>query len=888
MADNRRATDLWRQRRPAGTTGPKGTGRGRSAWLWGLALLLAMAGGLVGWMLLVRPPPRPLFLSIAVTEYRDRAWPANPWAGQDSEALRRHFGADSVQAFQSQERELILRELGQLADRSRDEGQRPVAVHLSALAVARDRVPYLLPGDARPDQPLTWIALEDLLQPLRKMTAPRLLVLDLRPVVDARLGVLADEVSGALDATLRRLEQANDLPFPVLVVYHPGGVPVSARELRQGLFGFGLARGLAGAADGWNEARALDGRVSALEWAAYGQETAERTGFGLKATRYGPTADFPLLPVPATGVPGPPELAEADPYPEWLTNAWRERDRWRQEGAHLRLPRTFRHLEATALWAEQLWLGGGDIAAQNTLAEEVRELQARKKAHAEAAPAVRSVAQARQLGLKHEAEAAKALAPLLARFKTLIATPAEKTEKVESPRALQQALWDKPPEPAPYDSVASAVLAAALEFDEPTPDQLQLLASTLEGFRPPPPHAEAALLRFLGRLSPNVLKLWEPGTVRLVLRTTLAAEQAAAADPRSLPWVRQELAEADALRRAAVFGTEPKTGLVRGESTARQHAREKLAEATRKYVAVRDAANALGQGFAQLDEARSVLPALAAFVPPDELIAQEVDKLWSAAVAEAGALQKLLAPPTEPALPDAEKLNQHALNLKVRLAELTAQFVPAPSAGPRELARWLEWPGWPAAERSRLVTRLANGSSLLAREVLRKWPTAPSSEPQRSAPAGPDPAAALRRARRALDLLRLVNDPELPALEKDFAAAGGAAGSGGRLAQEIRRGWAERLPQRYRAAPDLRQQAALGWAVQSFDLPALPRSGDPFPRDAEAVLRARLAREFHHWLGESRYQAEANAARALEGNAAALDYAKALDNLAREHLDWPP
>src|SRR5690606_15662270 len=137
MAEARNPQDLWRHRgaahtgAPAGAAPPEAPRRG----LRGLGLAAAMpavAGVGVALRRFLSEPPRPLFLSIAVSEYQDRNLPPNPWAQQDGDALRALFPEDSVQAFQSQERHLIVAELARLVERttlSPDSG-RPVVVHL--------------------------------------------------------------------------------------------------------------------------------------------------------------------------------------------------------------------------------------------------------------------------------------------------------------------------------------------------------------------------------------------------------------------------------------------------------------------------------------------------------------------------------------------------------------------------------------------------------------------------------------------------------------------------------------------------------------------------------------------------------------------------------------
>src|SRR5205085_9411780 len=103
------------------------------------------------------------FISIAVTEYEK--YPPNPFGQQDGSALRDTFGGDAVKPFQAQERGKIMEQLNYWADRTgeaEDKG-RPMVVHLTALAVAREGTVRLLPGKASPDSTDSWLPLADVL-----------------------------------------------------------------------------------------------------------------------------------------------------------------------------------------------------------------------------------------------------------------------------------------------------------------------------------------------------------------------------------------------------------------------------------------------------------------------------------------------------------------------------------------------------------------------------------------------------------------------------------------------------------------------------------------------------------------------------------------------------
>src|SRR5262249_6796317 len=178
---------------------------------------------------------------VAVTEYTNPNYPPNPWAQQDSDALRGLFGSDSEQAFGGQEKHLLLQKLDDLAQRtakSPDSG-RPVVIHLTSLGVAYGGKVHLLPGSADPATPSSWLPLDSVLTALGRGNSPRLLLLDVgRPAADARLGILNDDVSTALDAELTAADSAGKLPFFVLTSCGPGQFSQTSPELRRSVFGY--------------------------------------------------------------------------------------------------------------------------------------------------------------------------------------------------------------------------------------------------------------------------------------------------------------------------------------------------------------------------------------------------------------------------------------------------------------------------------------------------------------------------------------------------------------------------------------------------------------------------------------------------------------------------
>ena len=889
MAGDRDPRDLWKHRdghAPARReTGAPVIGRKAARAFVALAVLLALAGVVVGLLFYLRPPPRPVFVSIAVTEYADRNWPVNPFARQDGDALRERFGSDSVQAFQSQERALVLAELNRLADatrRSEDAG-RPVVVHLSALGLVHAGRVHLLPGTARANEPSTWLPLGEVLQALRRAEGPRLLLLDVRPFADARLGVLAEDVADAVHAELTKAAEAGELPYRVLASCGPGQVPQASPELRHSVFGFFLEQGTRGHADGWNAAGHRDDRVSALELAAYARAQvarwAELHGAPPQTpTLYGQGSDFTLVALEGGTPPPLPDPEPADEYPPWLPKGWQERDAWLADGSHRRTPRTFRHLEAILLRAEERWLGGSDLGAvQRDLETEMGELQKQKQSYAPPPMPIRSIVAAARQKPKAEPDAAQ-MAVLRKLLETIKATPAPDPKALPE---LAKPLWAKPPEAEPFDAVAAAIFAAAVEINDPTVEQLRALNMVARGFEPPPKHAELMALRFLAEQDPKLFQRWSrdkdgAGTARLVLRATQLGERAAAIDGRCLPWLSKALADADARRREGIVK------LVSGGTTVREEARSQLAECLREYQRIVDAAKTLEQGFFQFDESLGLLPGLAGHPPLTDPADPNPDAAWAGTVAETRALFGLLAPPATPGFPPTAELGQHDTDLRVRRVRLLESYAVPPAIPPAEIRRWLDSPVWPADQRSRLAAKARDAAHQLAKEALRRAASLPVQLDVPAANRPSPPALAARRARRALDALALAGLDEVAEMEPLYAraSAGNDPGAWRELGERIGAAWSVRLPERYRTATDPAARERIGRFVHPFDLAALPSTGDPFPRDPTPGLRRAAELAFVQWLGEQRYRRDARALRAVQDNPAAAAYAKALDELA--------
>ncbi len=344
-----------------------------------LFALLLIAGAVIGMIVFwPKPPAEPLFVSVPVGEYHDPSWPVNPWSRQDAEALAGCFPGRASTAYDSQERDRFRALLGRIAGTVHDGGtgqagdgaKRPLVLHVTALAAVRDGKVYLLPGDARPADPGSWVPADEVLDAVEKSPAPhKLLLLDLaHPTADPFTGPLRDDAPAALDKLLKDRQKAG-LKFWVLTSCAPDETSLPADPERCSGFAFYLAEGLRGAADGYQDgkpdAKDRDKRVTVRELARF---TAARVARWARIAHdrrqtpqlYGPAdeakTDFPLTyhPLDRPGPANPP-----DPYPGWLVEGWQFRDKQRAAGADRGMPQALARLTAGLERAEEAWLRSG-------------------------------------------------------------------------------------------------------------------------------------------------------------------------------------------------------------------------------------------------------------------------------------------------------------------------------------------------------------------------------------------------------------------------------------------------------------------------------------------------------------------------------------------------
>ncbi len=887
MAKSDRPRDSWR----AGVGGTARPAHGRAdtggakRWVIAAFLVAALGGAIAGLFVFLRSDPKPVVLVLPISQYKHADWPANPYAESDARGFFESFPDSGAPAFPDQEKARIVGAIQQLVDESRSKSSgRPIAVYINALAVARNGMPYILPGDADPDDDSTWLPVDDVLALLGKASVPRVLILDLRSVSSPRSILATDDLNETLKSRLSGRNRPDD-DLWILTANTPSDGPTLLRPVRRSAFGLSVAQGVGGRADGWNADNSTNAKVSLQEFGQYARRaTLIATGGEQRPELFGPAGDFPLAQVLPGGPKPLPESIDAEPYPAWLQASRIERDAWTNDGLHRRARRILNHHATVAARSEDAWYAGTDPTAirdrheptSKKLSDAARAfpaIQPPKKSHARWSAAPGSAAL--------EASATALIRPYLSKIQS--DEPMKKEDLQMAVLAARGALDAKAAE-IPPEAIQGAILTTVWNLKTPSHDQVFRAAALLATMPAANRFAESIVVSWIAGLPPEQVREWEQaeaGAILSLLLLSKSTEQALAIDARSLPWLQKELDRLDADRwNALVLLGSPDSG-PRDFRTAK-----KLVDSTRIDTdKVRDAGGRLKVCFTEIDEGRAVLADLAAAYPhnlapsPPAIASQ-----WDGLVEQYLKIRVLVQPPTGPGLPKLDELAQATRSFDVYRTNLMSLRIGAEDTDPKRLESALRWPWLRATERDALRQRHADASQAVAQRILDRWPTTPQAEiaPKPSAASIPDET--LRDLRIAADLLAMANaagSEKWPAQARALTWAN--KGELQTFARTMRLAGRKPFANQYRAA-GLEQRAESGWAVHPDDVPAVPP--DAGLANPEPALRRQREIEFARWLGR-RYALEAGELRGVKDKAC-RDAAEELDALAGAYRNWNP
>lgn len=885
-----------------------------------VAFILTLLGIFVGLLSWLKSAPSPFFVPLFITEYESRLVPINSQANPDREALRAgaYFPRTDENAFASQERHLFIQELASLKSRSR---QRSLVVYICAFASSNDSGDVMLyPADYRPDNPTSSVSLRQMLRYVYESPAPRkLLVLDImRPVAHGRLGVLEDDVAGRAKEVID--QELKNLPDParlglVFCSCSPGQVSLNSEDLGRSVFGYYFEQGLRGWSEGYGPDHERDGRIGLPELAEFVKQRVDRWAIRNRNTRQTPlllgvaSADgFQLLALQHGEAQPRSDAPEIAPYPPWLLDGWKLRDRWLADPHYQIDPRIMRQLEATLLRVEQEWRGGIDITrVQNDLKDRLEQL----KSQAELArglmpqPQPRSLALAFALGQKPDRTVSKDLQDLL----TTVEQQAREMKPEEAEKAkpkLAQAFLEKIKNKTHFD-LAWAAFELIADEANPSRDVIRFLDQLLLRQQPQPRYVETWFLHRLAGLTDQFSNdTWPGQIIHRALDVVRKGEQAVV-DPRSLAWVQGELQEAAQVRYDA------EVLLFARGYVPLDAADQLLRKANDAYDVLLSHEQIIQRAYTIRDQATAFLPASTGVL--ERFPSHE--KQWHSAIEATVELGEVLMPAAGGAAAPpgngggasnaeaaaalrqrCELIRQKSDAVRSRLDDLRWPFAAdrlasliAQSRQPESTAAiWWNIDAILTAPYLRAEDRVAlwQAGRELSHRLLDKtleldWdeddrqiltPRSPDYDADRARFERKQQELAGLRARTSLALLRLGGFAKQPLtnltnlLKGNDGQAADAAPSRA-FAQALRQAWADDLPEQLEQEKDLRMQDRLSRIVPPLDV--VPRVDD-VNTNPTVARRIQRARELWTWLVKHyRYES-----RDLDGSSffaeAAIEY----------------
>lgn len=869
------------------TVGPSRRVRWILLVLGGILALAGTAAGMVSWLSRV---PRPYFVPCWVTQFDSPVVQPNTAAQRDREALHagRYFRRTAIAT--GTRRHLLVQRLEDLAQHSASD---QVVVYLSAYAGTEQDGLFLLPADFSPIRPSSRLRLSEVLQRIRDCPArQKLLVLDvLWPAADPRLGILGNDAACRIAAELEAVKDPRRL---VLCAGSPGQIAQRCEPLGRSVFGYYFEQALRGDADGYNQKRQRNGRVSVQELARFVRARVDRWAVFNRQSRQTPVllgdgTDFDLIALDRDRPkPLPPELP-SKPYPKWLCEGWKLRDAWLDDGSARLNPRLCSRLEETTLRAERKWRFGGDPEeTQRYLQSRIAQLrhQLQQTRSEMAGPEPHSLAARLAAGYVPDPKLGEALSALLSKLDSQALAPDPK--QAEAARVQATAEFEKTAKTAPALDVALAVFAAALDDTECPPPRIRLLDDLLRQHHGHARWMETFTLRCLAGLTEQVPPgEWPGGSAHQLL--TVVAQQAQALDcAESLPWIRDRLGAASQLRHDGerlLFSP----GYAPNDEVARL-----LTQAAVGYEGVLACQEALRDAHDTFDTAMAWLPA---YVPYLEYGDGE-EMIWPATVDATSALGDLLTSssdvpverdmdgsPSDQKQHEAEhrieQIRQKTAEVRSGLAVLHEPFgrqavdrllerCGCENASPEvreEVNAILATPLLAAADR----VKLCNAGRDLARRLHQKTIQLDRQENLQKAITplveGLDAERAeqtesprtRRRAQTSMALLRLgtIDTERLAAcvqtpVEKQPAAAR-RGDRGSDLAAALSRAWGKELPDAILLATELQQQDRLG---RVFPPPEPMNLLDDPATNPSVRLRRKRNQALWAWLAD-RYRYEA-------------------------------
>ena len=807
--------------------------------------LLGILAGIAAFVL--RSEPKPLFFAVSISEYDAVEWPANPYAKQSADRLRELFDKESTQAFQDQEKNRFTASIAQALRQERS----PIVLYLCTYGIPWDDTVYLIPGNADPSETTSWIALDDVLKPIRNHRDKVFLILDIRPVRSSLILSNGKDVAGELERALLAKEQRGELPFPVLNAGHGplGPLPVPSRGTTW--FNLRLVEGLRGKADGSGSTGKQDKIIGVRELSDFTIDGMNGVPPAAARCRlHGTFEDFPLLNVSPSATPeveaAPVAAAEADRRQPLYD--------FRDSGAAYRFPRLDRLARWTLGRAEQQRFTGADTRDADEQAKRAATLL--KSVPAPIRPPPTSMAVQVQTP---EADEVKRRAAIDAVGSLLdMIRAGAKPEDFKGALAAFQAKWKAG---LSRSAIDEELLGFLDRLEEPTQDHFRQLEQILQAMRPGRSAVETATIELLAAAPVNFQgRRWPKGMAKEIAKTASSAEAACAVEAAALPWIEKQIAELDRERRELMLRLfdrdRPDDDYARtadGNSTLR-----KLVLIRTDYQACRQIGDVVAEAQREARVARVVLSdlnddAYARIGPNAKAVQRCVQQLVDALIDVQAGLR-------EPAVAfDMDRWKTRTLlirDLRKQLQDL--HTVPA-NATYLEATALLRCEVWSARQRAELKAAATAWERSIVDGLSAAKPRAAELPQLAEATAVALPWSLLHAVERARSAGRAGAEERYRDMQRSSATPASIQTWSKATSEDFRK-----LIQEYRATADLKLRAELGWLLPAERLPAWPRGNPNEPEpNAEHAEAARLELEASRGFRRMRHRAEAETFRAV-------------------------
>lgn len=372
------------------------------------ALLATLVGLVIAMLLMLGGPPDVLVIAWGFEDYSSYQL-RNPWASRDrqlllSAALWKRQPVDTATDLTLEAVRQRVKNLPETV------GTVPLIVYLNALARLDNGKVMILVPDSKPDQPDSGLLLDELVSALAQCASrQKLLLLDLqRPIRQARLGLLGEDIGSAIHQTLERLKPEG---LQVLVAAGPLQESLVSDEMGHSVFAWYVSQGLRGSALAFDPQASNPDRVTVhglvryvharvKNWSAANRATKQepwcwrkdgadafeltspsrQTLLASAASMTAATDQTTPTPVAASGATStspdgkpaedPPAVAAEKKVRTLLQQLWRELDAWRDSGVGRAAGARLQFWHARALELEDRWRAG---APRDKLVAELEE-----------------------------------------------------------------------------------------------------------------------------------------------------------------------------------------------------------------------------------------------------------------------------------------------------------------------------------------------------------------------------------------------------------------------------------------------------------------------------------------------------------------------------------